>query len=456
MGSQLSNFFRNGYTRTTFQMKMMEALLVLALTGVCVNGLPYSLDNLQKLMDDLQKQLNVHKGVSNVEVTQLTAGNQLPTDEIIVAAGYPAETHQVTTEDGYILTLHRIPYAKNTRHQGDDTKRPVVFLQHGLLCSSADWVLSTPSKALGFILANAGYDVWMGNYRGNTYSRNHTHLDPDEKGGDFWKFTWDEMAKHDLPSQIEKVLEVSGAEKLQYIGHSMGTTGFMAMHHYRKDVAQKIRLAHLLSPVAYMSHMESPIKYLVDPIVGTLLVNMLGVGEFLPSNWLIDWMADKVCNQNGPQVLCGNVLFSICGHDEAQLNHTLLPTIIHHTPAGASSQTVLHYSQEIHSGKFRGYDWGNEEDNLKHHGSEGIPTYSLSDVKTPVSIHYGQNDWLASLEDVLQAVTELPNIVKGMDHKVDYPNWNHLDFLWAIDADKLVYEPLVKDMQFCQENDCRI
>jgi len=57
------------------------------------------------------------------------------------------EVHSVTTEDCYMLELHRIPSGKKN---GDDAIfRPAVFIQHGLLCSSADWVISTPSKSLG-------------------------------------------------------------------------------------------------------------------------------------------------------------------------------------------------------------------------------------------------------------------------------------------------------------------
>ena len=92
----------------------------------------------------------------------------------------------------------------------------------------------------GYILADAGYDVWLGNYRGNTYSRNHTFLNPDALlNHKFWDFTWDEMAKYDIPSMVEKVLEVTGEEEIFYAGHSMGTTAFMAMGHYRPDILDR-------------------------------------------------------------------------------------------------------------------------------------------------------------------------------------------------------------------------
>jgi len=47
--------------------------------------------------------------------------------EIVTSKGYPLETHEVITEDGYILTLFRL-YDK----QKDRNKKKVVYFQHGL------------------------------------------------------------------------------------------------------------------------------------------------------------------------------------------------------------------------------------------------------------------------------------------------------------------------------------
>merc|ERR1711992_418276 len=109
------------------------------------------------------------------------------------------------------------------------------------------------------------------------------------------------------------VLNHTQASKIQYVGHSMGTTAFMAMSDYHQEIYDKIALAHLLAPVAYVGHMVSPIGW---------------IAPFEPE---VRYACDTVGFGNFLQEVCSSVLFLLCGFDQAQLNKTMLDTIVHHT-----------------------------------------------------------------------------------------------------------------------------
>ena len=59
--------------------------------------------------------------------------------------------------------------------------KPVVFLQHGLLSNSYSWVANS-KESPAFQFVKAGYDVWLGNNRGNSHSIKHSSKKPTDPG----------------------------------------------------------------------------------------------------------------------------------------------------------------------------------------------------------------------------------------------------------------------------------
>ncbi|CAG9858471.1 unnamed protein product [Phyllotreta striolata] len=346
------------------------------------------------------------------------------TPEMIADEGYPVETHHVTTSDGYILCLHRIPKGKN----GESNKK-VVFLQHGLLTTSSDWILFGPEASLGYMLADKGYDVWMGNTRGNTYSRNHTKYNPD-KDGAFWQFSWNEMGEIDLPTMIDYILQSTGVDGIHYVGHSQGTTSFFVMASEKPEYNSKIKVHIALAPIAYMKHITSPLLKIMAFWEGAieLLFNLIGENEFLPQKGFLHLITETMCSIGVGKLLCENTLFALCGFSLNEMNMTRVPLIMHHTPAGASTKQLLHYAQEIDSGHFRKYDFG-LIGNLGKYGSVFPPNYDLGKVKAPVYLIFSHNDWLAGLKDVDRLQNELGNFAGKI--LVSEESFNHLDFTYV-------------------------
>ncbi|XP_047122052.1 lipase 3-like [Schistocerca piceifrons] len=289
---------------------------------------------------------------------------------LLTKYGYPVETYEVTTEDGYVLTMFRIPYGKKSPLT-EGERRPAVLLQHGLMNSADDWLIIGPDRALGYILADAGYDVWLGNIRGNWYSQKHQDYSP--KKDKFWKFSWHEHGIYDMPAQIDHVLNATGHKQIFYIGHSMGTTMFYVGMSLKHDYNEKIRAMFSLAPIAFMNHMKSPLFRILAPLTS---------------------------------VVQQHIIFSFSGH-------------------------------------FRQYNYGILK-NFKRYGKATPPDYNLANVTAPVYLFYGPNDWLAGPTDIDRLHNQLGNSKEK--NQIEFPKFNHLDFIYGKDAYDFVYKPVLDVM----------
>ncbi|XP_026468945.1 lipase 3-like [Ctenocephalides felis] len=355
---------------------------------------------------------------------------------LITKNGYSYEKHTVQTPDGYLLNVYRIP----------NPGKPAVFLMHGVLASSADWVVLGKDKALGFLLHDAGFDVWLGNARGNTNSRRHISISPDEPR--FWNFSWHEIGVIDLPAMIDHVLNVTKQTSLHYAGHSQGTTSFFVMLSERPEYNSKISCMHALAPIAFMGRLKNILlRFAAGQLKEiTELVFSLGLYELLPNNPVVVALSKILCTtaKQNHEALCANFLFLIGGYSMKQMNASYIPEVVDIIPAGASARQLVHYAQEILSSRFCQYDHG-EELNLEKYGQKEPPDYKISNIRAPVILHYSDNDLLSHPVDVKQLANGLGSRPTMM--LVKDPMFNHFDYTWGKYVHQLVYKNVISIMK---------
>ncbi|KAH8340807.1 hypothetical protein KR059_007146 [Drosophila kikkawai] len=361
------------------------------------------------------------------------------TIDFIEDHGYPAERHYVTTDDGYIISLFRIPYSHNLNNQ--DEKRPIVFLQHGLFASSDIWPSLGPDDGLPFLLSDAGYDVWLGNTRGNRFSRNHTSLTT--KNPNFWRFSWHEIGYYDIAAAIDYTLSTENGkdqEGIHYVGHSQGTTVMLVLMSSRPEYNKKIKTSHLLAPVAFMNNMDDFMVNTLSPYLGfnNLYSRLFCSQEFLPHNDFVLALFFNVCRPE-------SVVSSFCSGnentqvEEGRTNTTAESLFSDVSPAGVSTDQILHYMQEHQSAHFRQFDFGTKK-NLKMYGSEVPPDYPTELITTKMHLWYSDNDDMSAVEDVLRVAATLPN--KVMHHMED-ELWDHMDFINNWKVRQYINDPII-------------
>jgi len=302
-------------------------------------------------------------------------------EEILTTRGYPHETYWTTTQDKYILKLYRIPYGRNQTKK--DYNPNVILFQHGITGSSDFSLCNKADRSLPLVMADQGFDIWLGNNRGNKYSTNHTKLNP-SKDKQFWEFSFHEMGVYDLPAQIDFITSFTNNSKIIYIGHSQGTSQMFAGGSMLPDYfASKIKVFIALAPATNLAHAQG---------------NFLKVGaDLYLDRFLIDigytvLFNDKPSSEKTAATICAyvhvyceateDILLFNSKEDDDEDGYIVSEA---HEPSGASVKSVSHFAEVIRSKRFKRLD--KDED------------YNLDNIKYPVCMHVGRDDNLATVAD---------------------------------------------------------
>lgn len=367
--------------------------------------------------------------------------------EIFQSRGFRFEQHSITTPDGYILTAWRVPGFQNETMNSIRKKHPVM-LQHGLLDNSGTWTVNDFNQTLVYLLLLEGYDVWMTNTRGNFNS--FEHVNPKEynvfnAGSKFFDFTFDDMGKYDVSSNVDYILDYTNNKKLTYIGHSQGTMQFFIAN-CLYDLASKIDKFVGVGPVMYANHITSP------AVIG---IANIGLDKFLAhfyENNILIWPKIVGATLNGIanslRMTIWRIIQFICGIGETiNVDLNRVPVIGRREPGGTSLLNLQHWLQLFKSGNFRMMDFGKAK-NIQIYGRPTPPFYDTDafekNVKDlPMFLIKGGNDALVSDQDFQHLLQHLQDKVGSTLEYIEVPGYGHLDYIWAKDSRKTVSEPII-------------
>jgi lysosomal acid lipase/cholesteryl ester hydrolase len=348
--------------------------------------------------------------------------------------GYEAEEHIIQTKDGYLLGLHRLAWKKGEEDRKVNcgpasAKKKVVYMHHGLLMNSEVWVcLTDAERCLPFTLVEKGYDVWLGNNRGNKYSKKSCHFSPTSP--EFWNFSIDEFAFHDIPDSISYILETTSQESLSYIGFSQGTAQAFATLAIHPKLNQQVNVFIALAPAMSPAGLSNGV---VDALVKAspqVLFLLFGRRSILSSATM--WQSFLYPPIFVKLIDIGLSFLFRWGTKNISMSQKL--AAYPHLYSFTSTKSVVHWFQIIRNRSFQMYDDDVHPPISLRSSSKytKVAKYPTRNIKTPIVLVYGGSD---SLVDIKVMLKELPPQTVA----TEIPHYEHLDFLWARDVNEQVF-----------------
>jgi pimeloyl-ACP methyl ester carboxylesterase len=268
------------------------------------------------------------------------------------------------------------------------------------------------NNSIAFILANEGYDVWLGNNRGNKYSRSHIKYNPDSDVK-FWDYSFHEMGLYDIPAMINIIKTTTGESKITYIGHSQGTSQMFAGISLKSDYYKSVLNGFIaLGPVAFMNNINSTfLKIAAERNIDSIL-EVFNINELLSSGSSLEMLHHFLCKQI--TILCEDLMDLLTDTNIYDDNLDRFLVLAAHYPSGSSTRSIRHFSNNIRSGLF---------------ADRNLVSYHIENVKDiPIGLFVGKDDRLATVLDNRKLMEELGKNGSVRFYK-EYDNVGHSTFI---------------------------
>ena len=261
------------------------------------------------------------------------------------------------------------------------------------------------------------FDVWLGNIRGNKYSREHTQFKDSQD--EFWSFDLDDVIKYDMPAFVDGVLlNYKCGQKLKILGFSQGTTitlGFLSKYpqfHSRIDTAVMLAATgrpKTLPNINFISNLEPE---LIKSIFGhkALLEEIITfLNAFLPPSIYSRMLKTSM-----------KTLFNWKFTCLSSQNH-----IYSHLYCSTSVSLVQHWFHIINQNEFV-------------HNKSAV-RYKLQNIPSDkIRLFFGQQDTLEDKEYLLGQIDGANKF------HVIIPEYEHLDFLWSPQNPERLYPQVLQ------------
>lgn len=240
----------------------------------------------------------------------------------------------------------------------------------------------------------------------------------------------DQFAFHDIPDSIEYILSTTSQPSLSYVGFSQGTAQAFATLSIHPTLNDKVDVFIALAPAMSPAGLHNGVVDALIKASPEVIFLAFGRRSILSSATM--WQA----------VLYPPIFVRIIDMSLRFLFNWSCKNISPHQKLAAyphlysftSTKSVVHWFQIIRNKSFQMYD-----DDIQVPLSIGageryykVAKFPTRNIKTPIVLVHGGSD---SLVDIKVMLKELPM------HTVakEIPHFEHLDFLWAQDVDKLVF-----------------